>query len=131
MLLSFFQLSLAVRNVWPGRMGLKAFIVLYLSLLLAGMPIKFLSCIPYGLFGIPGLWKAQNAFPRKQQFPELPAAKQRRQVEQQNMNHMDNGRNIRLLDRITHTTWKPCITACAPLSTTISIFYSPCPAILN
>ena len=55
MLLSFFQLSLAVRNVWPGRMGLKAFIVLYLSLLLAGMPIKFLSCIPYGLFGIPAV----------------------------------------------------------------------------
>ena len=45
--------ALAVRNVWPGRMGLKAFIVLYLSLLLAGMPIKLLSCIPYGLFGIP------------------------------------------------------------------------------
>ena len=55
MLLSFFQLSLAVRNVWPGRMGLKAFIVLYLSLLLAGMPIKFLSCIPYGLFSIPAV----------------------------------------------------------------------------
>ena len=51
-----------------------------------------------GVEQIPCLWKAQNAFPRKQQFPELPAAKQRRQVEQQNMNHMDNGRNIRLLD---------------------------------
>lgn len=50
-----FSAFLAVRNVWPGRMGLKAFIVLYLSLLLAGMPIKFLSCIPYGLFGIPAV----------------------------------------------------------------------------
>ena len=49
MLLSFFQLSLAIRNVWPKRMSLKAFIVL---LLLAGMPVTLLSCIPYGLFGI-------------------------------------------------------------------------------
>lgn len=53
MLLPFFQLSLAIRNVWPGRMGLKAFTVLYIMLLLAGMPVKLLSCIPYGLFGIP------------------------------------------------------------------------------
>ena len=52
MLLSFFQLSLAIRNVWPKRMSLKAFIVLYMLLLLAGMPVTLLSCIPYGLFGI-------------------------------------------------------------------------------
>lgn len=52
MLLSFFQFSLAIRNVWPGRMSLKAFIVLYILLLLAGMPVTLLSCIPYGLFGI-------------------------------------------------------------------------------
>ncbi len=52
MLLSFFQLSLAIRNVWPKRMSLKAFIILYLLLLLAGMPVTLLSCIPYGLFGI-------------------------------------------------------------------------------
>lgn len=52
MLLSFFQFSLAIRNVWPQRMSLKAFIVLYM-LLLAGMPVKLLSYIPYGLFGIP------------------------------------------------------------------------------
>ena len=52
MLLSFFQLSLAIRNVWPGRMSLKAFTVLYMVLLLAGMPVTLLSCIPYGLFGI-------------------------------------------------------------------------------
>ncbi len=52
-LLSFFQLSLAIRNVWPKRMGVKAFIVLYMLLLLAGMPVTLLSCIPYGLFGIP------------------------------------------------------------------------------
>ena len=55
MLLSFFQLSLAIRNVWPKRMSLKAFIVLYMLLLLAGMPVTLLSCIPYGLFGI--LWQ--------------------------------------------------------------------------
>ena len=52
MLLSFFLLSLAIRNVWPKRMSLKAFIVLYMLLLLAGMPVTLLSCIPYGLFGI-------------------------------------------------------------------------------
>ena len=52
MILSFFQLSLAIRNVWPGRMSLKAFITLYILLLLAGMPVTLLSCIPYGLFGI-------------------------------------------------------------------------------
>lgn len=52
MLLSFFQLSLAIRNVWPKRMSLKAFIVLYMLLLVAGMPVTLLSCIPYGLFGI-------------------------------------------------------------------------------
>ena len=53
MLLSCFELSLAIRNVWPQRMSLKAFIVLYILLLLAVMPVTFLSYIPYGLFGIP------------------------------------------------------------------------------
>ena len=52
MLLSFFQLSLAIRNVWPQRMSLKGFLALYILLLLAGMPVTLLSCIPYGLFGI-------------------------------------------------------------------------------
>ena len=52
MLLSFFELSLAIRNVWPRQMDLKMFMALYLMLLLAGMPVTFLSCVPYGLFGI-------------------------------------------------------------------------------
>ncbi|MDE7351948.1 MAG: GHKL domain-containing protein [Acetatifactor sp.] len=52
MLLPFFQLSLAIRNVWPKRMSLKAFFILYMLLLLSGMPVTLLSCIPYGLFGI-------------------------------------------------------------------------------
>lgn len=52
MLLSYFQLSLAICNVWPKRMSLKAFLALYILLLLAGMPVTLLSCIPYGLFGI-------------------------------------------------------------------------------
>ncbi|MCI9447375.1 MAG: GHKL domain-containing protein [Lachnospiraceae bacterium] len=52
MLLSFFRLSLAIRNVWPRHMNFKAFSVLYMLLLVAGMPITLLSCIPYGLFGI-------------------------------------------------------------------------------
>lgn len=51
-LLGFFQLSLAIRNVWPKRMSLKAFIALYMLLLFAGMPVTLLSCIPYGLFGL-------------------------------------------------------------------------------
>ena len=53
MLLPFFQLSLAIRNVWPQRMSMKAFIALYMPLLLAGMPVTLLSCIPYDLFAIP------------------------------------------------------------------------------
>lgn len=53
MLLSIFQLSLSIRNVWPKHMNLKAFIILYMLLLLAWMPVTLLSCIPYGLFGIP------------------------------------------------------------------------------
>lgn len=52
MLLSFFQLALAIHNVWPQRMSLKAFIILYFILLLSAMPVTILSCIPYGLFGI-------------------------------------------------------------------------------
>ncbi len=52
MLLSFFQLALAIRNVWPKPMNLKAFLALYILLLLSGMPVTFFSCIPYGLFGI-------------------------------------------------------------------------------
>jgi len=51
-MLSFFQLSLSIRNVWPKRMNLKAFMALYILLLLAGIPVTLLSCIPYGLFGI-------------------------------------------------------------------------------
>lgn len=52
MLLSFFQLSLGIRNVWPQRMSLKALLALYLVLLVAAVPVTLLSCIPYGLFGI-------------------------------------------------------------------------------
>lgn len=52
MLLSFFRLSLAIRNVWPQHMNLKAFSVLYILLLAAGMPVTLLACVPYGLFGI-------------------------------------------------------------------------------
>lgn len=52
MLLSFFRLSLAIRNVWPQRMNFKAFSILYILLLAAGMPVTLLACVPYGLFGI-------------------------------------------------------------------------------
>ena len=52
MLLSFFRLSLAIRNVWPQHMNFKGFSVLYILLLVAGMPVTILACVPYGLFGI-------------------------------------------------------------------------------
>ena len=52
MLLSFFRLSLAIRNVWPQHMNFKAFSVLYILLLAAGMPVTLLACVPSGLFGI-------------------------------------------------------------------------------
>lgn len=52
MLLSFFRLSLAIRNVWPQHMNFKVFSVLYILLLVAGMPVTLLACVPYGLFGI-------------------------------------------------------------------------------
>ncbi len=52
MLLSFFRLSLAIRNVWPQHMSFKAFSILYILLLVSGMPVTLLACIPYGLFGI-------------------------------------------------------------------------------
>ena len=52
MLLSFFRLSLAIRNVWPQHMNFKGFSVLYMLLLVAGMPVTLLACVPYGLFGI-------------------------------------------------------------------------------
>lgn len=52
--LSFFLLALAIRNVWPKRMSLKAFAALYTLLMLAGIPVSFLACVPYGLFGILG-----------------------------------------------------------------------------
>lgn len=51
-LLAFFQLSLAIRNVWPQNMSHKAFTGLYLLLLFAIMPVTLLACVPYGLFGI-------------------------------------------------------------------------------
>ena len=49
---SFFVLCIAIRNMWSERISLKAFIMLYMLLLLAGTPVILLSCIPYGLFGI-------------------------------------------------------------------------------
>ncbi len=52
MLLSFFRLSLAIRNVWTQHMSFKGFSVLYILLLAAGMPVTLLACVPYGLFGI-------------------------------------------------------------------------------
>lgn len=52
MVLSYFSLSLVIRNVWPQRMSLKAFIMLFMLTLLTGIPVTIFSCVPYGLFGI-------------------------------------------------------------------------------
>ena len=41
MLLSFFELSLAIRNVWPRQMDLKMFMALYLMLLLAVRIVRY------------------------------------------------------------------------------------------
>lgn len=49
---SFLLLSIAIRNMWSQHMRPKAFITLYILLLLAGAPVTLLSCIPYGLSGI-------------------------------------------------------------------------------
>ena len=37
---------------WTQHMNFKAFSVLYILLLAAGMPVTLLACVPYGLFGI-------------------------------------------------------------------------------
>lgn len=52
MIFSYFSLSLVIRNVWPQRMSLKSFTVLFMMTLIAGIPVTIFSCIPYGLFGI-------------------------------------------------------------------------------
>lgn len=52
MILSYFSLSLVIHNVWPQRMRLKSLIVLFMMLLIAGIPVTIFSCVPYGLFGI-------------------------------------------------------------------------------
>lgn len=52
MIFSYFSLSLVIRNVWPQRMSLKSFIVLFMMTLITGIPVTIFSCIPYGLFGI-------------------------------------------------------------------------------
>lgn len=52
MIFSYFSLSLVIRNVWPQRMSFKSFSVLFMLILLAGIPVTIFSCIPYGLFGI-------------------------------------------------------------------------------
>lgn len=43
MVLSYFSLSLVIRNVWPQRMSLKAFIMLFMLTLLTGIPVTIFS----------------------------------------------------------------------------------------
>jgi len=52
MLLSVFQFSIAIRNVWPQKMSWKAYVALYALLLVAALPVTLLPYMRYGLFTI-------------------------------------------------------------------------------
>lgn len=52
MLLSVFLFSLAIRNIWPQKMSLKAYAGLCTLLLLAAWSITSLSFMQYGLFSL-------------------------------------------------------------------------------
>ena len=52
MLLSVFLLSMAIRNVWPQKMTIKAYAALCALLVIATLPITLLSYMQYGFFSI-------------------------------------------------------------------------------
>lgn len=52
MLLSVFLLSIAIRNVWPQKMTIKAYAALCALLVIATLPITLLSYMQYGFFSI-------------------------------------------------------------------------------
>lgn len=52
MLLTIFRLSIAIKNLWPQKMSMKAYGVLCIVLAVAAVPVTFSSYMQYGLFSI-------------------------------------------------------------------------------
>ncbi len=50
LLFPFFLVAITIRNVWPQKMGLKAFAALYALMVCAALPIPLLTFKQYGLF---------------------------------------------------------------------------------
>ncbi|MDE6642450.1 MAG: GHKL domain-containing protein [Acetatifactor sp.] len=52
LLFPVFLVAITIRNVWPQKMGLKAFAVLYVLMVCAALPIPLLTFKQYGLFSV-------------------------------------------------------------------------------
>ena len=52
LLYTFFLVAVTIRNVWPQKMGLKAFVTLYTLTVCAALPIPLLTFKQYGLFSV-------------------------------------------------------------------------------
>ena len=52
LLFPVFLIAVTIRNVWPQKMGLKAFAVLYTLMVCAALPIPLLTFKQYGLFSV-------------------------------------------------------------------------------
>ena len=52
LLFPIFLFAITIRNVWPQKMGLKAFAALYAMMLCAALPIPLLTFKQYGFFNI-------------------------------------------------------------------------------
>lgn len=52
MLMSVLLLSIAIKNIWPQKMCIKAYGVLFALLLIAVLPVTLLSSMQYGFFSI-------------------------------------------------------------------------------
>ncbi len=52
LLLPTFRMAISIRNHWPQKMGLKAFVVLHILMLCAMLPIPLLTFKQYGVFSV-------------------------------------------------------------------------------
>ena len=52
LLFPIFLFAITVRNVWPQKMGLKAFAALYALMVCASLPIPLLTFKQYGFFNV-------------------------------------------------------------------------------
>ena len=52
LLFPVFLIAITIRNVWPQKMGVKAFLALYALMVCAALPIPLLTFKQYGLFSI-------------------------------------------------------------------------------